>query len=111
MAHYYRQRGRTPAILLRGYGADEPLVHRRLVPDGIVVPDPDRLAGARRAVERGADVLGLGDAYQLLGVARGLNIVLVSAESGRAARWPLPAGARRGGGGGAGRGGRLHRSP
>src|SRR3989441_4330675 len=92
MAHYYRQRGRTPAILLRGYGADEPLVHRRLVPDGIVVADPDRLAGARRAVERGADVLVLDDAYQLLGVARDLNIVLVSAESDRASRWPLPAG-------------------
>jgi len=92
IAHYYRQRGRTPAILLRGYGADEPLVHRRLVPGGIVVPDPDRLAGARRAVEGGADVLVLDDAYQLLGVARDLNIVLVSAESDRAARWPLPAG-------------------
>src|SRR3989442_1002367 len=92
MAHYTRQRGRTPAILLRGYSADEPLVHRRLVPDGIVVPDPDRLAGARRAVERGADVLVLDDAYQLLGVARDLNIVLVSAESDRASRWPLPAG-------------------
>src|SRR5207245_2526435 len=29
IARYYRQRGRTPAILLRGYGADEPLVQRR----------------------------------------------------------------------------------
>ena len=92
IARYYRQRGRTPAILLRGYGADEPLVHRRLVPGGIVVPDPDRLAGARRAVAGGADVLVLDDAYQLLGVARDLNIVLMSAESDRAARWPLPAG-------------------
>src|SRR5207245_3135713 len=32
------------------------------------------------------------DAYQRLGVARDLNIVLMSAESDRAARWPLPAG-------------------
>jgi len=92
IAHYYRQGGRTPAILLRGYGGDEPLVHRRLVPGAIVVPHPDRLAGARRAVKHGADVLVLDDAYQLLGVARDLNIVLVSAESDRASRWPLPAG-------------------
>src|SRR3989449_1626415 len=49
IAQYYRRRGRTPAILLRGYGGDEPLVYRRLVPGGIVVPDPDRLAGAPRA--------------------------------------------------------------
>src|SRR5439155_786469 len=44
------------------------------------------------ALERGADVLVLDDAYRLLGVARDLNIVLVSAESDRASRWPLPAG-------------------
>src|SRR3989442_13854029 len=110
MAHYYRQRGRTPAILLRGYGADEPLVHRRLVPDGIVVPDPDRLAGPRRAGERGADVVVLDDPYQPLGGARDLKIVLLGAESDPAARWPLPAGPGREGEGGTWGGGR-HDAP
>src|ERR1041384_5934974 len=38
--------GRRPGVLLRGYGADEPLVHRRLVPAGLVVAHPGRPAGA-----------------------------------------------------------------
>jgi tetraacyldisaccharide 4'-kinase len=92
IARRYQRRGRTPAILLRGYGGDEPLVHRRLAPGAVVVADPDRVAGARRAVAQGADVLVLDDAYQLLHVARDLNVAVVSAESARAARWPLPAG-------------------
>src|SRR5256885_7295021 len=41
---------------------------------------------------QGARVLVLDDAYQLLGVGRDLNIVVVSAESVAASPWPLPAG-------------------
>ncbi len=92
IARYYAERGRTPGILLRGYGGDEPLVHQRLVPEAVVVADPDRAAGARAARARGADVLVLDDAYQLLGVARDLNVAVVSAESVGASPWPLPAG-------------------
>ncbi len=85
-------RGMKPAILLRGYGGDEGAVHRRLVPDAIVIEDADRASAARRAVAGGATVLVLDDAYQRLDVARDLNLVLVSAESGRAVPWTLPAG-------------------
>ena len=92
IARHYVGRGRTPGILLRGYGADEPLVHRRLVPEGVVVADRDRTAGAAQARAAGADVLVLDDAFQLLGVARGLNVAVVSAESATASPWPLPAG-------------------
>jgi len=94
IARYCAVRGRTPGVLLRGYGRDEPLVHRRLVPEAVVVADPDRAAGARAAAARGADVLVLDDAYQLLRVARDLNVVVVSAESlgAGASPWPLPAG-------------------
>jgi tetraacyldisaccharide 4'-kinase len=92
VARYCADRGRAPGILLRGYGADEPLVHRRLVPQAIVVADPDRVAGARRALEQGARVLVLDDAFQLLEVARDLNIAVVSAESAAGSPWPLPAG-------------------
>ena len=92
IARYCARHGRRPAILLRGYGGDEPLVHRRAVPEAVVVADPDRVAGAARAVAAGADVLVLDDAFQLLGVARDLNVALVSAESARAAPWSLPAG-------------------
>lgn len=84
--------GGRPGILLRGYGADEPLVHQRLVPEAVVVADPDRVAGAERARELGADVLVLDDAFQLSRVARDVNVVLVSVEHLRLASWPLPAG-------------------
>ena len=92
IAAYCVARGRTPGILLRGYGGDEPLVHRRLVPRAVVVANPDRVAGAVAARAQGAQVLVLDDAYQLLGVGRDLNIAVVSAESAAGSPWPLPAG-------------------
>src|SRR5207247_2298397 len=36
IADYCVARGRTPGILLRGYGGDEPLVHRRVVAQAVV---------------------------------------------------------------------------
>jgi tetraacyldisaccharide 4'-kinase len=92
VADHYVQRGLIPGILLRGVGGDEALVHREAVPQAIVVPDPDRRAGAMRALEMGAQVLVLDDAYQRLDVARDLNICLMAAETTRAVRWHLPAG-------------------
>lgn len=84
-------RGLRPAILLRGYGDDEPLVHARLTPDAIIVADPDRLRGAITARERGADVLVLDDAFQYRRARRDLDIVLVAAEQAGSRRL-LPAG-------------------
>jgi tetraacyldisaccharide 4'-kinase len=92
IAQYYAGRGIRPAVLLRGYGGDEGLVHRRLVPGAVVVENADRLAGAREAAHAGAQVLVLDDAYQRLDVRRELNVALLSAERARAAPWPLPAG-------------------
>ncbi|MEO7986507.1 MAG: tetraacyldisaccharide 4'-kinase, partial [Gemmatimonadales bacterium] len=45
-----------------------------------------------RALVGGADVLVLDDAYQRLDVRRDFNIAVMSAETTRAVRWPLPAG-------------------
>lgn len=92
IARYYAGQGRRPGILLRGYGADEVLVHRHDVPEAVVVPNPDRIAGAAEAVAGGADVLVLDDAFQRLDVRRDLNVLVVSAETTLAVRWPLPAG-------------------
>jgi tetraacyldisaccharide 4'-kinase len=92
IARHYVARGLRPGILLRGYGGDETLVHQHSVPEAIVVADPDRAAGAERALARGADVLVLDDAYQRLDVHRDLNVLVMSAETTRAVRWPLPAG-------------------
>lgn len=91
-ARHYVARGLVPGILLRGYGADEVLVHQHAVPQARVVADPDRAAGAERAMAKGAQVLVLDDAYQRLDVRRDLNIAVVSAETTRAVRWLLPAG-------------------
>ena len=92
IAAYCARRGWKPGILLRGYGGDEPLVHRRLVPEAVVVANPDRVAGAAAARAGGARVLVLDDAYQLLGVARDVNVAVLSAESWAGSPWPLPAG-------------------
>jgi tetraacyldisaccharide 4'-kinase len=93
-AAYFARRGLRPGILLRGYRGDEQAVHQRLVPEAIVVANPDRVAGAASARAAGAQVLVLDDAYQRLDVARDVNVALVSTESAppRAVAWPLPAG-------------------
>jgi tetraacyldisaccharide 4'-kinase len=94
IASFFVRRGVTPAILLRGHGGDEQHVHQRLVPEAVVVADPNRVAGAERARAAGARVLVLDDAYQRLDVGRDINIALVSVESAppRTVAWPLPAG-------------------
>ncbi|MFN0100321.1 MAG: tetraacyldisaccharide 4'-kinase [Gemmatimonadaceae bacterium] len=84
-------RGRRPGILLRGYGDDEPLVHRRLVPEAIVVADVDRVRGARTAAAGGATAFVLDDGFQHRRARRDLDVVLVAAEQATAHRM-LPAG-------------------
>lgn len=92
IAAHYAATGLRPGILLRGYGRDEVLVHRHQVPEARVVADPDRVAGADRALAEGAEVLVLDDAFQRRDVWRDYNIAVVSAETSRAVRWALPAG-------------------
>lgn len=91
VAAWLAARDARPGILLRGYGDDEPLVHRHLTPAAVVVPDADRVAGARRARLAGADVLVLDDGFQHRRARRDVDLVLVAAEQG-AARRLLPAG-------------------
>lgn len=76
--------GQRPAIVMRGYGADEPLVHQRLNPSVPVIVNPDRVAGAAEAARRGATVVVLDDAFQHRRARRDLDIVLVAAEQGEA---------------------------
>jgi tetraacyldisaccharide 4'-kinase len=92
IARYYAGHGLVPGVVLRGYGGDEGDVHRVLVREAVVVENPDRLEGAAQAVRDGAEVIVLDDAFQRLDVGRDLNIAVMSAESGRAVRWTLPAG-------------------
>jgi tetraacyldisaccharide 4'-kinase len=75
------RRGWTPGILHGGYAEDEPELHRRWFPRLPVVADRDRLRGAGIAMEAGADVLVLDDAFQHRRFGRDLDIVLVAAET------------------------------
>jgi tetraacyldisaccharide 4'-kinase len=76
-----RSAGAKPAIVLRGYGEDEPLVHRALNPDVPVIVSPNRLVGVEDAKQKGCDVVVLDDAFQHRRASRVADVVLVSADS------------------------------
>lgn len=84
--------GARPAIVMRGYGGDEALVHAMLNPEIPVVTAPDRLEGALRAARQSADCVVLDDAFQHRRVARVVDAVLVSADSWNGRVRLLPAG-------------------
>jgi len=84
--------GRRPAIVLRGYGDDEPLVHAKLNPEVLVVTDADRVRGVERARELGADCAILDDGFQHRRIRRSADWVLVAAEQWHDGLRLLPAG-------------------
>lgn len=85
IADRLRERGARPAIVMRGYGGDEPLVHAALNPDIPVHVNADRAAALRAAAAAGCDVGVLDDGFQHRRVRRNEDIVLVSAD-----RWHEP---------------------
>ncbi len=80
MAAQLADRGARPAIVLRGYGNDEPSVHRRLNPNISVIVSADRRAGIARAAQEGADVVVLDDAFQQRRLSGVAQVVLLSAD-------------------------------
>ena len=87
-----RARGGHPAIVMRGYGDDEPLVHARLNPLVPVVRDANRLRGVDHARTLGADCVILDDGFQHRRAARVSDWVLVAAEHWRDDLRLLPVG-------------------
>jgi tetraacyldisaccharide 4'-kinase len=85
-------RGARPAVVLRGYGDDEPLVHGVLNPEIPVIVDADRVAGVARAAANGATVAVLDDAFQHRRASRVADVVLVSADRWTPEYHLLPAG-------------------
>lgn len=77
-----REGGAVPALVARGYGRDELLLHRRWSPETRVIADPDRVEGVTSAAGAGATVAVLDDGFQHRRLARELDLVLVSAEEG-----------------------------
>lgn len=84
--------GESPAIVLRGYGGDEPLVHSRINPDVPVIVSADRVAGIADAKAKGATVAVLDDAFQHRRAARDVDLVLISADTWQEEQRVLPAG-------------------
>lgn len=85
-------RGARPAVILRGYGDDEPLVHKTLNPHIPVIVGADRVTAIAEAAAAGADIAVLDDAFQHRRARRDADLVLVNAD-----RWTgeirlLPAG-------------------
>jgi tetraacyldisaccharide 4'-kinase len=92
MAGELTRRGARPAVVLRGYGNDEPLVHTVLNPGIGVIVDPDRVRGLRQAAASGHDVAVLDDAFQHRRAGRFADVVLVSADAWGEPLRLLPAG-------------------
>ena len=85
------ERGFKPAIVMRGYGRDEALVHARLNPGVPVVIAADRVRGAAEARAMGRNVAVLDDAFQHRRAKRDVDVVLLAADLAGPVR-PLPAG-------------------
>jgi tetraacyldisaccharide 4'-kinase len=86
------RRGQRPAVILRGYGEDEVLVHQKLNREIPVIVDADRPLGIARAVLSGASVAVLDDAFQHRAAGRDVDIALVAAEQWGGPLRMLPAG-------------------
>ena len=92
LAGQLRSQGHAPAVVLRGYGSDEVLLHRELNPEITVVAGPQRARMVGKAAAQGCDVAVLDDAFQHRRIARDLDIVLVPAERWIVAPRLLPRG-------------------
>ena len=91
-ARAFLARGVRPAIVLRGYGGDETVVHQRLNESVPVIAAADRVRGIREAIAQGVDVVVLDDAFQHRRASRDVDIVLVNADAWSGAPRLLPAG-------------------
>jgi tetraacyldisaccharide 4'-kinase len=89
IARHLAASGRKPAIVMRGYRAsktdpgsepksDEAELLASLTGAPVII-EPDRVAGAARAAEGGADVVVLDDGFQHRRLRRKLDIVLIDA--------------------------------
>ena len=84
--------GAKPAVVLRGYGGDEELVHRELNPGVVVVTGAERVLGVSRALGLGCDVVVLDDGFQHRRLGRLADLVLLSSERWQEPQRLLPAG-------------------
>ncbi len=92
IARQILERGAAPAIVLRGYGGDETMVHERLNAGVPVIVAADRVRGIREAIAQGVDVVILDDAFQHRRAARDVDVLLLDADAWTGSARLLPAG-------------------
>ena len=85
VASHLVRAGVPTSVVTGAHGADEALLHRRWRPEIPVVSSRDRVGAAATAQAEGARAVVLDDGFQHLGLARDLDIVLLSADD------PFPA--------------------
>jgi tetraacyldisaccharide 4'-kinase len=73
--------GAAPALVARGYGRDELLLHARWNPGVPVVAAARRWEGVRQAARSGADLVVVDDGFQHRKLRRDADIVLLAAET------------------------------
>ena len=76
--------GHRPALVTRGYGSDEILLHKVRNPNAPVVVQKSKSKGVAYAAREGADVVVLDDGFQHRAAKRNLDLVLLAAEQGAA---------------------------
>ncbi|UCB57432.1 MAG: tetraacyldisaccharide 4'-kinase [Candidatus Omnitrophota bacterium] len=82
LARFLKKEGKSPAVLIRGYGRDEAYMLRDKLKGIPVLAGRDRIKSAREAcMGYGADILILDDGFQHWRLRRNLDIVLVDASS------------------------------
>lgn len=91
-ARQFRERGVTPAVVLRGYGGDETIVHQRLNEGIPIIAAADRRRGIREAIANGVGVVVLDDAFQHRRTKRDADVVLINADAWSRRPRLLPAG-------------------
>ena len=74
--------GHQPALVTRGYGADEILLYEVHHPGVPVVVDRSKIEGVARAAREGATVAVMDDGFQHRAAKRDVDIVLLAAEQG-----------------------------
>jgi tetraacyldisaccharide 4'-kinase len=93
VADFLRKRGRRVGILTRGYGGDEPLLFRKLLPGLDVAVGADRLAMAQELKSKGCNAAVMDDGFQRRHqLARDLDILVLDWSRREEDAYVLPAG-------------------
>lgn len=75
------EEGGAPALVARGYGRDELLLHARWNPGVPVIAAARRWDGVRQAARSGADLVVVDDGFQHRKLRRDVDVVLLAAET------------------------------